>query len=364
MVDAARKANVGEVWAGNYGALTTAVQDKFDKIFVGYSEHQLAPYFGRQIKDIIHPPLIEYLNTPWGIKLNIYGVLFTTRGCPVGCNFCQTPVFCSKPNIIPLKSIDRVLAYYKENGINVVLIEDENFGCNRRHADAVVELLDKYQMVWGCMARADYLRKKIDDWAEMRRMNGRHVAGFGGAAIGIENLHQERLDDIKKKEGTEDILETIRMLQKHGLGTVGYYMIGFETDTIESLKVDIPKLAALKLDITQICVITPLPQTPLWTEITEKYGIWDQDYHNYDGKHMVWNHPHIKPSEFQGILDWSFKQTYSWTAPIRTSARVWGNAYRYGGLAGIKEVAAYISRANKFDWNSGPRLLEVSDSPI
>ncbi|MCX6675660.1 MAG: radical SAM protein [Methanothrix sp.] len=364
MVEAARKANVGEVWAGNYGALTTTVQDKFDKIFVGYSEHQLAPYFGRQIKDIIHPPLIEYLNTPWGIKLNIYGVLFTTRGCPVGCNFCQTPVFCSKPNIIPLKSIDRVLAYYKENGINVVLIEDENFGCNRRHADAVVELLDKYQMVWGCMARADYLRKKIDDWAEMRRMNGRHVAGFGGAAIGIENLHQERLDDIKKKEGTEDILETIRMLQKHGLGTVGYYMIGFETDTIESLKVDIPKLAALKLDITQICVITPLPQTPLWTEITEKYGIWDQDYHDYDGKHMVWNHPHIKPSEFQGILDWSFKQTYSWTAPIRTSARVWGNAYRYGGLAGIREVAAYISRANKFDWNSGPRLLEVSDSPI
>ena len=364
MVEAARKANVGEVWAGNYGALTTAVQDKFDKIFVGYSEHQLAPYFGRQIKDIIHPPLIEYLNTPWGIKLNIYGVLFTTRGCPVGCNFCQTPVFCSKPNIIPLKSIDRVLAYYKENGINVVLIEDENFGCNRRHADAVVELLDKYQMVWGCMARADYLRKKIDDWAEMRRMNGRHVAGFGGAAIGIENLHQERLDDIKKKEGTEDILETIGKLQKHGLGTVGYYMIGFETDTIESLKVDIPKLAALKLDITQICVITPLPQTPLWTEITEKYGIWDQDYHNYDGKHMVWNHPYIKPSEFQGILDWSFKQTYSWTAPIRTSARVWGNAYRYGGLAGIREVAAYISRANKFDWNSGPRLLEVSDSPI
>jgi len=145
----------------------------------------------------------------------------------------------------------------------VVLIEDENFGCNRRHADEVVKLLDKYGMVWGCMARADYLRKKIDEWADMRRKNGRNVAGFGGAAIGIENLHQERLDDIKKKEGTEDILDTIHKLQKYGFGTVGYYMIGFEEDTVESLKVDIPKLAALKIDITQICVITPLPQTPL-----------------------------------------------------------------------------------------------------
>jgi radical SAM superfamily enzyme YgiQ (UPF0313 family) len=360
MADAARKAGAGEVWAGNYGALTTAIQDKFDRIFVGYSENQLAPYFGREIKDIIHPPLIEYLNTPFGIKLNIYGVLFTTRGCPVGCKFCQTPVFCNKPNIISLSSIERVLAYYKEKGINVVLIEDENFGCNRRHADQVVDLLDEYGMVWGCMARADYLRSKIDEWAGMRQKSGRKIAGFGGAAIGIENLHQERLDEIKKKEDTEDILETVHKLHSYGFGTVGYYMIGFEDDTKESLKVDIPKLAALKLDITQICVITPLPKTPLWKEIEERYGIWDHDYHNYDGKHMVWNHPRISPAEFPGILDWSFKKTYSWTTPIRTSARVWANAYRYGGLAGIREVAAYISRANRFDWKERPRLLKIS----
>ncbi|VVB63114.1 Radical SAM superfamily protein [uncultured archaeon] len=361
MAEAARRANVGQVWAGNYGALTQEIQDKFDRIFVGYSEHQLAPFFGRQIKDVLHPPLIEYLNTPFGIKLNIYGVLFTTRGCPVGCKFCQTPVFCNKPNPVPIESLERVVAYYKENGINVVLIEDENFGCNRRHADAVVELLDKYEMVWGCMARADYLRGKIDEWAEMRLRKGKNrVAGFGGAAIGIENLHQERLDDIKKKEGTEDILEAVRKLQKHGLGTVGYYMIGFEGDTKESLREDIPKLASLKLDITQICVLTPLPQTPLWREIEEKYGIWDHDYHNYDGKHLVWNHPNLQPEEIPGILDWSFKQVYPWSAPIRTSARVWGNAYRYAGLTGLREVAAYIARANRFDWSQGPRLLKVS----
>jgi len=361
MVDAARRANVGQVWAGNYGALTPEIQNKFDKIFLGYSERQLAPFFERQIKDILHPPLIEYLNTPFGIKLNIYGILFTTRGCPVGCKFCQTPVFCNKPNTISLESLEKVISYYKENGINVVLIEDENFGCNRSHADAVVELLDEYEMIWGCMARADYLRGKIDEWAEMRLRKGKNkVAGFGGAAIGIENLHQERLDDIKKKEGTEDILETVCKLQKHGLGTVGYYMIGFEGDTKESLKEDIPKLASLKLDITQICVLTPLPQTPLCKEIEEKYGIWDHDYHNYDGKHMVWNHPSLKPEEIPGILDWSFKQVYPWSAPIRTSARVWGNAYRYAGLVGLKEVATYITKANRFDWSQGPRLFKVS----
>jgi hypothetical protein len=98
----------------------------------------------------------------------------------------------------------------------------------------------------------------------------------------------------------------------------------------------------------------------MWAEIQEKFGIFDLDYHHHDGKHLVWNHPHIKPNEMLDILDWSFKQVHPWYAPMRTSARVWTNAYRYGGLAGMKEVASYISRANKFDWSQGPRLLEVS----
>lgn len=363
MVDAARSKSVPEIWAGNYGALTTEIQNRFDKVFVGYSEHQLAPYFGRKIKDIIHPPLIEYLNTPFNYKLNIFGVMFTTRGCPVGCKFCQTPVFCNRPTTIPLESLEKLIAYYKENKINVVIIEDENFGCNRKHADKVVDLLEEYDMVWGCMARADYLRGKIDDWAERRIKQGRgKIAGFGGAAIGIENLHQERLDDIKKNEDTVDIIDTIRKLQKYGLGTVGYYMIGFEEDTKQSIPEDMKTLAALKLDITQICVITPLPQTPLYQEIEEKYGIFDHDYHHYDGKHLVWNHPHIKPDEMERLLDQSLRQVYPWTAPIRSSARIWANAYRYGGVGGLKEVAAYISRANGFDYSQRLRLLELPKS--
>lgn len=358
MAEAARAMGAGEVWAGNYGALTPEIQDRFDRVFVGYAEQQVAPYFGRQIGEIVHPPLIEYLNTPFGIKLNVYGIMFTTRGCPVGCKFCQTPVFCSRPSLIPLRSIERLLEYYHEHNIHVVLIEDENFGCDRRHADAVVDLLDQYDMVWGCMARADYLNSRIDDWVQRRSRSGRRVAGFGGAAIGIENLHQERLDEIRKREGVQEIIETVRKLQEHGLGTVGYYMIGFEDDTPQSLREDIPKLAALKLDITQICVLTPLPQTPLWREIEEKYGIWDRDWHHYDGKNLVWNHPKIKPSQIPEILDWSFKQVYPWRAPLRTSFRVWANAYRYAGWKGVREVASYISRANRFDY-SQMRLLEV-----
>ncbi|HOT07067.1 MAG: Radical SAM superfamily protein [Methanosaeta sp. PtaB.Bin039] len=365
MVEAARARGIPEIWAGNYGALTPEIQGRFDRVFVGYSEQQLAPYFGRQVEKIVHPPLIEYLNTPFGIKLNIYGILFTTRGCGVGCKFCQTPCFAPRPSTLPLESIERVVAYYKKNDINVVLIEDENFGANRRQAERVVEILDDYDMVWGCMARADFLRDKIDEWAQMRRRVSRRdgsarrmVSGFAGAAIGIETLHQQTLDSIKKKEGAEEIVDTVKLLQRNGMGIVGYYMIGFEEDTVSSVKEDIKRLADLKLDITQICVLTPLPQTPIWTEIKDRYGIFDHDYHHYDGKHLVWNHPHIQPQEMDDLLDWSLKTVYPWSAPLRTSYRVWHNAYRYAGMAGLREVASYIRRANRFDfYPKEPRLL-------
>jgi len=251
----------------------------------------------------------------------------------------------------------------------VVVIEDESFGSNRKHADKVVDLLDEYEMVWGCMARADYLRRKIPEWAEMRMKldpntgkKPKTVKGFAGAAIGIETLHQDNLDDINKKEGTEDVLETIRLLQKYGFGTVGYYMIGFPGDTKESLKKDIVDLANLKLDITQICIMTPLPQTKLWDELEDQYGIFEKDWHKFDMKSLVWNHPNIPPEEMKEILGWSLKRVYNRFTPIRTSFRVWSNAYRYAGVSGMREVAAYVSRANKFDFNPEKPWFLDSDS--
>jgi hypothetical protein len=365
MADAARESGaVGEVWAGNYGALTPEIGEKFDRVFVGYAENQVAPYFNRTVEKIVHPPLIEHLDSSIGLKLNIYGALFTIRGCSVGCKFCQAPCFCNRPSPLPLESIERVLSYYRDHKINVVLIEDESFGSNRRHADMVVDLLDEYGMVWGCMARADYLRDKIDEWAEMRRMpkkredGGRSsVSGFAGAAIGIENFHQAVLDDVTKREGVEEILETVESLQHHGLGTVGYYMIGFPGDTKESITDDIERLASLKLDLTQICVLTPLPKTELWDEIEGKYGIFDRDFHHYDGKHLVWKHPNIPPSEMERLLDWSMRRVNPRTAPLRSSARIWAGAYRHAGLAGIREIFSYLFRANRFDYDQGPRML-------
>ncbi|MEF8848662.1 MAG: radical SAM protein [Candidatus Thermoplasmatota archaeon] len=344
MAEYARQQGVSELWAGNYGALTGQIEKNFDKIFYGYSERKIADYLGWRLKnkEIIHPPLPGYVSTPHGIKVNSFGYLFTSRGCPYKCKFCQTPSFCPKPSRISLKNIEKVLKYYRKIGITQVMLLEENFGTFRKHADKVVELLDKYNFYWFTMVRADYLEKKIDEWTKK---------GLIGVLTGIENLNQSTLDDISKKEKINDILSLIRHTKEYNLMTVGFYMIGFPEETKNSIRKDLKRVGKLDMDITQICVLTPLPKTPLWDEIDEKYGIFDKNWRHYNAKHLVWNHPNVTPEEMRELLQYGFKVTYPKRRIFQSGQRFVVNYLKNRGiLKGTKYTIKQFILSNTFNY--------------
>ncbi|MEF8874659.1 MAG: radical SAM protein [Candidatus Thermoplasmatota archaeon] len=302
MVKEAKKENDPELWAGNYGALTYEMEDHFDKIFVGYSEEKVAEELGTEIDTLEHPMIVDYIGTSTEVRGFPLAVLFTNRGCTQNCKFCQTPVFCSEPSKIPLSSIEQVIKDYKEAGVNEIVIEDENFGMWKKHAEKVIDILDRHDMNWYPMTRIDLLDKNLDDWYER---------GFSGTLIGVESLDQDSLDNVEKNIDVEKTLDLLERLEEKNSFVIGYYMIGFEEDTIPEIKKNIRKLNDYSLDLVQLCVITPLPRTPLWEEISEKYGIIEDDWSKWDTKHLVWDHPNIDQKEMKDVLEWAFKQAYS-----------------------------------------------------
>ena len=96
MVAEARRAGAAEVWGGNYGVLTPEVRPHFDRIFLGYAEHEIAQALGHKLENLAHPPMVVPFGMPFW-KIVRFGLLFTTRGCCFGCTFCQTPAFAPKP---------------------------------------------------------------------------------------------------------------------------------------------------------------------------------------------------------------------------------------------------------------------------
>ncbi len=339
MVEAAKKAKVPELWGGNYGALTYGMEDIFDRLFLGYSEMEVADEIGVEVEEIKHPMIIDYVGTPWGIKGFPLGVLFTNRGCTQQCKFCQTPVFCSEPYRLPLSSIEQVIKDYKEAGVNEVVIEDENFGMWKKHRDRVIDLFVEHDINWHPMTRVDILDKNLDDWYER---------GFSGTLIGIESLQQDTLDNVGKKIDVEITLDLLKRLEEINAFVIGYYMLGFEEDTIPKIKESLKELNKYSIDLLQVCVITPFPRTPLWDEISDKYGIIDDDWSHWDTKHLVWDHPNISTEEMSSVLDWAFNISYSPKKFIKSPHKYfkrWRDMYGYEGT--VKRFLTNFIKANK-----------------
>ena len=300
MAEEAHRAGVRQLWAGNYGALTPALQPNFDEVFTGYSEEAVAERLGKKIDHIQHPPLIVRFHLPGGWALPV-GILFTARGCSFQCTFCQTTVFAPRPKPILLEALERVIRFYVSKGVRYVLILDENFGNLPSHAEAVIDLLARYQVHWLVQSRADLFLRHFDHWV---------AQGMEGALFGIESFHQDLLKQIRKGEKAELAGELAKRLNREGLYAHGYYIIGFPTETPDSIREDLHTLASLELDVTQITIVTPHPRTQLWSELESQYGIFERDWSRYDTKHLVWEHPHCAPGVLESLLEEGFRLCY------------------------------------------------------
>jgi hypothetical protein len=338
MVSAARKVGISELWGGNYGILTPEAASLFDRVAQGYSEFQVAEWLDVQLEQIVHPPLIVPLKLGKDLGLISLGILFTLRGCNRGCTFCQTPAFCGhKLYPLPIDNLAEIIQTYQRLGVGALLILDECFGSITDHAEQVVSLLDKSALPWLPMTRTDILTSRLPDWGSQ---------GLAGALLGIESLRNMHLRHIKKGSNVDLTRMLIKRLQAEDRLVIGFYMIGFEDDTRETLEVDLQELAALKLDLIQVCILTPFHQTPLWKHLSQ-YGIDDRDLSKFDGKHLVWAHPNFKAEELERILQDFYRKAFPAGREVETIRRFGRQLiHRVGIGAGLSFLAGSFLRIN------------------
>jgi hypothetical protein len=325
MVREARAAGIPQVWAGNYGALTPSIQSEFDRVFTSYGEEALARQVGSPLEEIQHPPLISEFRFPGGWRIPV-GVLFSSRGCSFRCTFCQTTAFAPQPKPVSLESLDRVLRFYTQHGVRFILMLDENFGNLPSHAEAVVELLARHRVRWLVQSRVDLFLRNFDHWKS---------SGMEGALFGIESFHQEILKQMHKNEKVQAAFELVERLNRAGLYAHGYYIIGLPSETLESIAEDLRTLGSLELDVTQITIVTPHPQTEMWRDIESKYGIFEKDWSKFDTKNLVWNHPHCAPGVLETLLEQGFRNCYGPNWVKRTMKKFVAKRWLERDLAGV-----------------------------
>ncbi len=316
MAELARQRGVREVWAGNYGGYSPQVEHHFDRIVRGWGEAETAaqlhtsPTFET---GMTHPRMYAYLGASVTSCFSLHGLLFTSRGCPCACNFCQTPDFYGRPNTVSLEAIETVLDAYQAEGIASVNILDENFGIFPEHSRQVIRMLHRRGMRWIPLCRVDLLLKHFEEWREQ---------GLYGVHIGVESLNPDSLQGANKRLDTAKTFEVLELLRRHNLLVQAFYIIGFEEDTPDSIRRDIRQLAKLDVDLPQIQVLTPYPRTSLRTLVEKKHGIVDSDLSKYNSRNLVWNHPAISIDEMKQLQTWANQQLFTPRRALRTLRKV------------------------------------------
>ena len=196
-----------------------------------------------------------------------FGVIQTTRGCPLNCSFCSVTAFNGAHyRQRPIPDVVRELQSIREK--HVLVVDDNLIGTRPEHIARAKEL-------FRAMARAN-LRKKwiaqvtinFADDEELLALAA--AAGCSGVFIGFETPTPEGLRELGKKFNLlkgRDFRACVRRIQQHGILVAGSFIIGLDIDE-PGIGTCIAEVASeYGVDNLNTLFLTPLPGTRLWDQM-------------------------------------------------------------------------------------------------
>ncbi len=139
-------------------------------------------------------PMDKYRNSQARSRKQPSHSLFTSRGCPGTCSFCNKMIFGTKARYFSVERIVEEFFLLRDRyGAQDIAIYDDNFLADRKIAHAVCDALirNKFDRTWSIEARIDSVDREILLHAK--------EAGCDFIAYGIESGSQKVLNSINKR---------------------------------------------------------------------------------------------------------------------------------------------------------------------
>src|SRR5881394_3718791 len=222
------------------------------------------------------------------------------RGCPFQCSFCTIiNVQGRKSRYRTPDDVEEIVRANAKQGITKFFVTDDNFARNKNWEpilDRLIELRENEGFKIRLLLQVDTLCHRIPGFIEKAAR-----AGCNAVFIGLENINPESLLGTKKRQNK--IWEYREMLQawrKQKVMTWAGYILGFPTDTPESIARDIEIIKKeLPIDILEFFCLTPLPGSEDHKKLFVKGVPMDGDMNNYDLEHVCTGHAMMTKAQWE-----------------------------------------------------------------
>ena len=294
------------------------------------------------LKDLNEAPIPDFsIVHKWAEKAKVIPIA-TSRGCPFACKFCSViPMFGRKYRF---KSIDRIIEEIKAAAPQKghVFFIDDNFAANKERTKTLLRALidNKTKFEWSAQVRTDIAK----DPELLKLMK---ASGCFSVYIGFESINPKTLSLYNKSQGLEDIENAIRAVKKHSINIHGMFVLGSDTDDIQTIRNTEKFAKKLDIDSIQFMILTPLPGTPVFEDLKSAGRLIHTDWSKYDAHHAVFEPKLMTAFELHVETLKAMSKFYSWPAILRN---LWQFDFFYAvvGLYGKRSVKKALSGARSY----------------
>jgi len=202
--------------------------------------------------------------------------MITSQGCPFKCAFCS-----KNYGTVRFRSVERIAdeihSLAVRWGYRALLFPEDLFIMRQDRCTDICHTLKDHDLIWRCLVRGDLIVKYGPVFTNMLARTGCVEVG-----IGVESGSNTILQNVRKGEKAETILQAIHMLKDCGIRVKGFFILGLPGETRETIAETRAFLEAAQLDDVDIKIYQPLPGSPIWANRAQ-YDITWQDPQDLSG---------------------------------------------------------------------------------
>ncbi len=201
--------------------------------------------------------------------------MFTSRGCPYKCLFCDRPQLGKNFRARSAKNVLDEMEACQKLGIQEIFIYDDTFGVDRQR---VFDICSEYKkrdltIAWEIRTRVNTVDEEI--------LKALKDAGCQRIHYGVEAGTQKILNVLRKGITLEQVINAFKLTKKAGIETAAYFMIGSPTETKEDILQTIKFMKKINPDYAHVTITTPFPATDLFQMAIEQGVIKDDPWKKF-----------------------------------------------------------------------------------
>ena len=237
----------------------------------------------------------------YSIKSPSYPV-YTARGCPMNCKFCQRVTTYRNVNLDVV--FENIRALVERYGMKHMMVLDGTFAVNKeRTLEFCGRMREEFpELKWDCMARTDLL-----DEEQIKALAWGNCVSVG---VGIETAKEDLRRFMGKNDSIMHTKNIMGLIRKHGIESRGYYILANPEEKKEDVLKTIKLAKLLNPDYSQFTIFTPLPGSFYFERFKNDGRITTYDWSKYTTFDSVYEHEYLSFEEIKNLLIKANREIY------------------------------------------------------